>query len=103
MGFIERIKSKWMAKTTAEKINCIIDLIVNVGSAAGGMGLSRKLGEGQNRVSRLCIGVTCSGLSMAAANVASNSLKEAYTKPLSETIDTVKAYRNKRKEEKANG
>lgn len=91
MGFFKRIYANWKAKPTKDKIDTVIDIITMLGSGIGGASVGKKLGEGHNIASRVCISVTCSGLSMAAGDIAAKQLKSSYGEPLAEVIDRVKA------------
>lgn len=99
MNIFKRLAASWKAQTTLEKIDTIIDIITMVGSSIAGTSVAKKLGEGHNIASRACINLTCSGLSLAAGDIAAKQLKENYGKPLAMIIDHAKS----KKEDKANG
>ena len=98
---IERIKSKWMAKTTAEKIDFVIDLVTMIGSSAIGASASHRFGAGHKKITKVCVGITCSGLSLAIGDTASKALKANYGAPAAQVIDAIKEAK-KHKEETAN-
>ena len=91
MSIFKKIAANWKAKPTKDKIDVVIDIISMIGSSIAGASIGKKLGEGHNIAARACISVTCSGLSMAAGDIAAKQLKANYGEPLAEVIDRVKA------------
>lgn len=91
MNFLKKLAARWKAKPTKEKIDTAIDIITMLGSGIGGASVGKKLGEGHNIAAKACISITCSGLSMAAGDIAAKQLKSSYGEPLAEVIDRVKS------------
>ena len=91
MNLFKRTAASWKAKTTAEKIDFIIDIVTMIGSGLAGGTVSKQLGRGKNFASRVCINLTCSGLSMYAGDIAAKSLKENYGKPIAAAINNAKS------------
>ena len=100
MGIISKMKAGWQAKTTAEKINMVLDLICSIGTGAISIAAGKNLSEGHNPISRACIRISCAGLGMAAGDIASKTLQENYGKPAAMIIDKIK---ENKKEEQTNG
>ena len=91
MGILKRMKLRWKALSTKEKIDLVIDVISGVGSGFGSYIVGNKLSEGRNPIEKICIKTATAGLGLAAGKVASSELKEAYGDPLAKVIDTAKA------------
>lgn len=102
MKILNRIYAGWKARTTAQKIDLVLDVLTGIGSGMISADLGRKLGEGHGRFGRACIRLTVFGASSAAGSAAKKCLQENYGDILAGTIDTVKArMKDEKKEEKA--
>lgn len=78
MNILKKLWLNWKSMPTAEKINIVIDTICGVGGAAGSLVAGAKLADGKGKLESACIRITAAGLGIAAADVASQALKETY-------------------------
>lgn len=104
MGILKAMKASWQGATTAEKINLVLDIICGFGAGAMSGKLVKKLVPGMNKIEQICVGITMSGLGMAAGNVAAKAY-EPYTESIGKILDTAKARAAaaEQKEEESNG
>lgn len=105
MGIVKTLKSSWSACSTAEKINLVLDIVCGFGAGAMSGKLVKKLVPGMNKIEQICVGITMSGLGMAAGNVAAKAY-EPYTESIGKILDTAKARAaaaEKKEEEESNG
>lgn len=87
----EKMKAKWMAKSTAEKINYVLDIILGIGGGViGGVVGDECAKRAPGRIGRFCTKLTGMGVGMVAADLAGQELHRT-TKVLGDTIDEYKA------------
>ena len=99
MGMIQRLYAGWKQRTTAEKINLMLDVLTGIGSGMISSDIGKKLGEGHGRFGRACIRLTVFGATEAAGMAAKNQLQKNYGDILAGAIDTVAAkVKNEKKE-----
>ena len=98
MRILNNLKTNWKSKSTAQKIDFVIDIITMIGGGLMGRGIGNLCGQNQKPVAKFCIKLTASGLGIAMGETAGKKLSENYAEPIGKIIDTVKA---KMKEETA--
>lgn len=87
MEILKNLGLKWKAASTTKKISTIFDVITMIGGGLIGTVSGKKLSEGQNILGAICIRVTTAGVGIAAGELASQKLTEAYAEPLGKLID----------------
>lgn len=91
MRIINALMASWKTKTTAEKIKTVLHGIAMIGGGAIGGTIGDKCSAGRKPVEAICAKLTAAALGGAVTGVA--------VKQMDETVDTINALIQKRKEE----
>lgn len=91
MGILRKFSQAWKQATTIQKVETILDLLCGVGSGIASVSVTNKLTEGQNKLSKFFVGLTVTGLSLAAGDTASKALTENYGVAIANVIDRAKS------------
>ena len=103
MTIFQSIRATLKAMTLAEKLNMVVDILCGVGSTAIGTDIGKRISVGHRPLARICIRATCTGLGMAAGDIAAKQLKASYVKPIAALVDKSKENSEETKEDTANG